>query len=129
MSSKSKRDNNFSTEEELLLLDEIGKTKDVLEIKKTNNISIKEKWNNYTTKLLKEPVNERRRPKVPNPIFTAREEYYKHKSELTQVIIEANEETRRFEKKQVIAVNKEAREQEEQAKRMTLLDFQRPKIV
>lgn len=79
--------------------------------------------------MLKEPVNKRLRPKVPNPIFAAKEEYYQKKSELTQVIIEdikrkAKEEEIKFKENQIIANNKEAREQEEHAKRMTLLDLQ-----
>ncbi|KAG5881085.1 hypothetical protein JTB14_028261 [Gonioctena quinquepunctata] len=79
--------------------------------------------------MLKEPVNKRLRPEAPNPIFTAKEEYYKKKTELTQVIIEyikrkANGEIRRFEKNQVILVNKGARERGEHANRMEILDLQ-----
>ncbi|KAL1492332.1 hypothetical protein ABEB36_010593 [Hypothenemus hampei] len=87
------------------------------------------RWNSYTTKMLKEPINKRLRPKVVNPIFSSKEEYYKKKKELIQVSIEdiqrkAKEETQKFEEERILASNREKREQEEYNKKMLLLDLQ-----
>ncbi|KAJ3620668.1 hypothetical protein MTP99_004597 [Tenebrio molitor] len=51
------------------------------------NINIpqaKQNWSSYTPAKLKQPISKRLRPKMPNPIFQVKEEFYKSKTKLIE---------------------------------------------
>jgi hypothetical protein len=71
----------------------------------------KQNWSSYTPAKLKQPISKRLRPKIPNPVFQAKEEFYKSKTKLIENEI-------------LQLKRRQEREEEEHERKKILLDLQ-----
>ncbi|XP_074029123.1 uncharacterized protein isoform X1 [Leptinotarsa decemlineata] len=83
--------------------------------KKQTHIKKKIDWSSYAPNNLKRKANGKLHPTKINPLYNAKEDYYKKKKELLEKTVEAEEKERS---------RRREREEEEHLKKMTLLDLE-----